>query len=190
MAIVGYARVSSTGQNLKSQLELLNDAGCTKVFQEKKSGKQVESRKELQNALEYLREGDTFVVTRLDRCSRSTLDLYKILQDLNSRGIEFKALKQDFDTNSSTGRLMVGLLAVIAEFETDLRAERQADGIKSAINRGVKFGAKPKLDDSKVMEAMELQARGEMTNQEIADMFRVGRSTLLRYVANYKKRDI
>lgn len=190
MAIVGYARVSSTGQNLESQLELLNNAGCNKIFKEKKSGKQVESRKELQNALEYLREGDTFIVTRLDRCSRSTLDLYKILQELNSKGVEFKALQQDFDTNSSTGRLMVGLLAVIAEFETDLRAERQADGIKSAIKRGVKFGAKPKLDDSKVIEAMELQARGEMTNQEIADMFGVGRSTLLRYVADYKKRDI
>ncbi|CAA6813334.1 MAG: Site-specific recombinase, resolvase family [uncultured Sulfurovum sp.] len=126
------------------------------------------------------------MVTRLDRCSRSTLDLYKILEILKEKGVEFKATQQDFATSSSTGWLMMGLLSVIAEFETDLRAERQADGIKSALKRGVKFGAKRKMSDEQVVEAMASQKKGEMTNQQIADSFGVGRSTLLRYLANYK----
>ena len=85
---------------------------------------------------------------------------------------------------------MMGLLSVIAEFETDLRAERQAEGIKSALARGVKFGAKRKMTNEQVVEAMELQKKGEMTNQQIADMFGVGRSTLLRYVGEWKKLEI
>ena len=185
---IGYARVSSRGQNLEAQIEILKRAGCEKVFQEKKSGTSLTSRVELESALDYVREGDIFMVTRLDRCSRSTLDLYKILETLKEKGVAFKATQQDFDTRSSTGRLMMGLLAVIAEFETDLRAERQADGIKSALKRGVKFGAKRKMSNEQVFEVIELQKKGEMTNQEIADKFGVGRSTLLRYVANNKNR--
>ena len=184
---IGYARVSSRGQNLEAQIELLTRAGCEKIFEEKKSGTSLTSRVELESALDYVREGDIFMVTRLDRCSRSTLDLYKILEILKEKGVEYKATQQDFDTSSSTGRLMMGLLSVIAEFETDLRAERQADGIKSALKRGVKFGAKRKMSDEQVVEAMALQKKGEMTNQEISDKFEVGRSTLLRYVAEHNK---
>jgi len=184
---IGYARVSSTGQNLEAQVELLKKAECEKIFQEKKSGTKRTDRTELENALDFVREGDTFLVTRLDRCSRNTLDLYKILELLNSKKVAFKATEQEFDTSTSTGKLMMGLLSVIAEFETDLRAERQAEGIKSALARGVKFGAKRKMTDEQVVEAMELQKKGEMTNQQISDMFGVGRSTLLRYVAEYAK---
>ena len=184
---VGYARVSSTGQNLEAQIELLKRAGCEKIFQEKKSGTNRTNRVELENTLDFVREGDTFVVTRLDRCSRNTLDLYKILELLKNKKVAFKATEQEFDTSTSTGKLMVGLLSVIAEFETDLRAERQAEGIKSAMARGVKFGAKRKMSEEQVVEAIELQKKGEMTNQQIADRFGVGRSTLLRYVSEWKK---
>ena len=184
---IGYARVSSTGQNLEAQIELLKKSGCEKIFQEKKSGTKRTDRTELENALEFVREGDTFLVTRLDRCSRNTLDLYKILELLKNKKVAFKATEQEFDTSTSTGKLMMGLLSVIAEFETDLRAERQAEGIKSALARGVKFGAKRKMTDKQVVEAMELQKKGEMTNHQIADMFGVGRSTLLRYVREYNK---
>jgi len=183
---VGYARVSSTGQNLEAQVELLKRAGCEKIFQEKKSGTKRADRIELENALEFVREGDTFLVTRLDRCSRNTLDLYKILELLKDKKVDFKATEQEFDTSTSTGKLMVGLLSVIAEFETDLRAERQAEGIKSAMARGVKFGAKRKMTDEQVIEAIELQKSGKFTNQQIADRFGVGRSTLLRYVLEWK----
>ena len=184
---VGYARVSSRGQNLEAQIELLKRAGCEKIFQEKKSGTNRTNRAELEKALDFVREGDTFIVTRLDRCSRDSIDLHNILEFLKNKKVEFKATEQEFDTSTSIGKLMIRLLAIVSEFEIDLRAERQAEGIKSAMARGVKFGAKRKMTDEQVIEAMELQKKGEMTNQQIADRFGVGRSTLLRYVANYKK---
>lgn len=185
---VGYARVSSTGQNLESQIEALEAIGCEKIFTEKKSGKQTDNRTELLNALDFVREGDSFIVTRLDRCSRSVADLHNILEQLNKKGVSFKATQQDFDTSTSTGRLMIGLLSIVSAFETDLRAERQADGIKSALKRGVKFGRSSKLTDDQVQKIIALQETGKYTNQQIADQFEVGRSTLLRYVANYKKK--
>jgi len=184
---IGYARVSSTGQNLEAQIELLEKAGCEKIFQEKKSGRKQKDREALENALEFVREGDIFLVTRLDRCSRNTLDLFKILEYLKNKKVAFNATEQEFDTTTSTGKLMLGLLSVIAEFETDLRAERQAEGIKSALARGVKFGAKRKMTDEQVLEAVEMQKNGEFTNQQIAEKFEVGRSTLLRYLSEHKK---
>ena len=184
---IGYARVSSTGQNLESQIEILKRAGCEKIFQEKKSGTKRTNRVELENALDFVREGDTFLVTRLDRVARNNLDLYMMLELLKNKKVEFKATEQDFDTSTSSGKLMLGLLSIVSEFETDLRAERQAEGIALALERGVKFGAKRKMSDEQVLEAMELQKSGEFTNQQISDKFGVGRSTLLRYVSEYKK---
>lgn len=186
---VGYARVSSTDQNLQVQVELLKKAGCQKIFQEKKSSIHISKRVELQNALDFVREGDTFVVTRLDRCSRSVLDLYKIIDTLTSKEVSFKATEQDIDTSTSSGRLMIGLLSIVAEFETDLRFERQREGISSAIIRGVKFGRKAKFDNEKVKEAIKMQNEG-MINQDIADYFQIARSTLLRWIAEYKKNPI
>ena len=187
---IGYARVSSIGQNLEAQVEALKEFGCEKIFQEKKSGKSMDNRVELQNALDFVREGDIFIVTRLDRCARSTLDLLKISELLEKKNVEMKAIHQEFDSTTSTGRLMRGLLSIVSEFENDIRKERQAEGIKSALKRGSKFGAKRKMTDEQVVEAMELQKKGEMTNQQIADMFGVGRSTLLRYLAESKKMKI
>ena len=184
---IGYARVSSNGQNLQSQIELLKKAGCEKIFQEKRSGTHTTKRVELDNALDFVREGDIFIVTRLDRCSRSVLDLYKIIEKLANKKVDFKATEQEIDTSTSTGRLMIGLLSIMSEFETDLRSERQADGIASAINRGVKFGRKARFDDEKSALAIVMQEKG-MLNQEIADHFGIGRSTLLRWLAKYKKK--
>ncbi|HFU74874.1 MAG TPA: recombinase family protein [Arcobacter sp.] len=184
---VGYARVSSRGQNLETQIKILKEAGCEKIFQEKKSGKSSENRKEFKNALDFVREGDILIVTRLDRFARGNIDLYKNLAILHSKGVELKATHQEFDTTSSHGRAMLGVIATMAEFEIDLKAERQAEGIISAKARGVKFGAKPKMTTEQVQEAAKMQKTGEMTNQQIADYFGVGRSTLLRYMANNKK---
>ncbi len=186
---VGYARVSSSGQNLQSQIEALTKVGCEKIFQEKISGTQTTNRTELQNILDFCRDGDEFYVTRLDRCSRSVKDLHQIIDTLNSKGVAFKATEQDLDTSSSAGRLMIGLLSIVSAFETDLRAERQADGIASAIKRGVKFGRVAKFDDEKVLLAMQMQDNG-MCNQEIADKFEIGRSALLRYISKYKKENL
>ncbi len=184
---VGYARVSSTGQNLESQIEALEKAGCEKIFEEKKSGTQLDTRNELKNAIDFVRDGDIFVVTRLDRCSRNVADLHNIVETLNKKGVSFKATEQDLDTSTSTGRLMIGLLSIVSAFETDLRAERQADGIKSALKRGVKFGRSAKIEKNQVEQIIQMQNSGEYTNQQIADTFGIGRSTLLRYVSEYKK---
>ena len=184
---VGYARVSSSGQNLRSQIEALQAIGCEKIFQEKLSGTQTTNRVELQNAIDFVRSGDTFYVTRLDRCSRSVKDLHTIIDTLQAKGVDFKATEQDLDTSTSSGRLMIGLLSIVSAFETDLRAERQATGIISAHKRGVKFGAKLKFTTEDTVKAIEMQSDG-MLNQDIADSFGIARSTLLRHIANYKKR--
>lgn len=183
---VGYARVSSNSQNLYSQIELLKNVGCEKIFKEKKSASQNSKREVLDEALDFVREGDVFVVTRLDRCSRSVLGLYKIIEKLNKKGVDFKATEQEIDTSTSSGRLMIGLLSIVAEFETDLRKERQSDGIASALKRGVKFGRKAKFDTQKTLKAIDMQKNG-FTNQEIADNFKIARSTLLRWISEHKK---
>jgi len=183
--LIGYARVSSTGQNLDTQIDALKKAGCEKIFMEKKSGTSTIDRTELQDALDYVREGDTFVVTRLDRCSRSVSDLYKIIEQLKNKNVDFKATNQNIDTSSSTGKLTIGMLSIIAEFENDLRRERQSEGIAKAKALG-KFKKKKSLKESQVLEIIELQ-KTDMTNQNVADKFGVARSTMLKYVASYKK---
>ena len=183
---VGYARVSSIGQNLDAQIGALKEAGCKKIFQEKKSGSKINNRPILKEALEFVREGDVFIVTRLDRCSRSVADLHNIMRELEEKVVSFKATNQDFDTSTSTGKLIIGLLSVVAAFELDLRAERQADGIAVAQKKGVKFGRVAKMTKDDVLEAFKLKERG-FSNQRIADEFDVGRSTLLRYFSRDKE---
>ena len=129
--VVGYARVSSTGQDLTTQLEKLGGAGCMpeNIFKEKRSGTD-RGRPELQRCLGYVRRGDTLLVSKLDRLARSTVDLYNIVAQLQAKGVEFKVIDDpSIDTTSRTGKLVMGILALIAEFENDIRRERQLDGI-------------------------------------------------------------
>jgi DNA invertase Pin-like site-specific DNA recombinase len=124
MPSVGYARVSSVGQDLAVQLEKLQSAGCEKIFREKRSGVDT-GRPELRRCLEYLREGDTLLVTKIDRLARSTSDLYRIISMLTEKGVAFKVTDDPaIDTSSRTGKLVMGILALIAEFENDIRRER------------------------------------------------------------------
>ena len=149
MTAVGYARVSSTGQDLDVQLEKLKS--CEKVFKEKRSG--VDAGRPELKSLEYLRDGDILVVTKLDRLARSTSDLYRIVSQLAEKGVSFKVIDDpSIDTTSRTGKLVMGILALIAEFENDIRRERQMDGIRKAHERGVRFGRKPLLVDERLSE--------------------------------------
>ena len=139
MALVGYARVSSVGQSLEVQLDKLRL--CDKIYQEKKSGA-AGRRPRLEACLEYLREGDTLAVTRLDRLARSTLHLCQIAAELERKQVGLRVLDQSIDTDNATGRLLFNMLGAIAQFETEIRAERQMDGIQKAKERGVRFGRK------------------------------------------------
>jgi DNA invertase Pin-like site-specific DNA recombinase len=153
-SIVGYARVSTGQQDYQTQLDRLKAAGATKLFSEKRSGLDGQ-RPQLAECLRYVREGDTLLVTKLDRLARSTADLYKIVTDLNDRGVGFKVLDDTaVDTTSRTGKLVMGILALIAEFETEIRKERQMEGIAKAKAEG-RIGGRPKL----VTDAVEAEIR-------------------------------
>lgn len=157
---IGYARVSTTDQSLDIQTQQLTDTGCSRIFSEKMSGKTVAGREELDRCLAFVREGDTLVVTRLDRLGRSVRDLLDIVERLSSRGIKFRCLSQPlFDINESTSKLFFTMLAGFAEFELNVRKERQAEGVARAKARGVYKGGKPKYSPIKTQNAARKLAK-------------------------------
>jgi len=175
MAVVGYARVSSGSQSLEVQQDQLAAAGCEKVFSETRSGTSQDHRAELARALDYVREGDQFVVTRVDRLARSVTDLHDIVARLTAKGVGFRSLQQgEFDTTTATGRLFLSILGAIAEFETGLRRERQAEGIARAKARGA-YKGRPATVDKR--EIRRLRAEG-VPPKEIARRLRVAVSTV------------
>lgn len=159
MVIVGYARVSTGQQDHSLQVQRLTDAGADKVFAEKRSGLDGQ-RPELLRCLEYVRQGDVLLVTKLDRLARSTADLYKIVTELERKGVAFKVLDDSaVDTTSRTGKLVMGILALIAEFETSIRRERQMEGIAKAKEEG-RTGGRPRQVTDEVRENI-LRLRSE-----------------------------
>src|SRR6186713_1302206 len=182
MPVVGYARVSNTGQDLAVQLEKLEGAGCEKVFKEKRSGVDA-GRPELKRCLEYLREGDTLLVTKIDRLARSTTDLYRIISELAEKGVAFRVVDDpSIDTTSRTGKLVMGILALIAEFENDIRRERQMDGVAKAKERGIHFGRKLELTPQKIAEIKSLRQSG-ITVPGIMQQTNLSKATVYRALA-------
>ena len=157
MAIVGYARVSSVGQSLEVQKDKLQF--CDKIYLEKRSGTN-RARPKLKECLEYVRDGDVLVITRLDRLARSTLDLCEISKTLERKGVQLKVLDQNIDTSDATGRLLFNMLAAIGQFETEIRSERQMDGIAKAKERGVSFGRKPTISEPQITELRKKRKEG------------------------------
>ena len=157
MAQVGYARVSSVGQSVDVQRAELQH--CDKLFQETHSGA-AGPRPQLRACLDYVREGDTLVVTRLDRLARSTLHWCQIAETLAQKQVHLQVLDQHIDTSNATGRLLFHMLGAIAQFETELRAERQMDGITKAKARGVHFGRTQKLTRQQSTELRDRRAQG------------------------------
>lgn len=145
----GYARVSTLDQSTSIQIEALEAARCDRVYEENASGTSRSGREELERVLEILREGDTLVVTRIDRLARSMKDLQDIVHDLKSRGIFLEATEQPIDTKSAAGKAFLDMLGVFAEFETNLRKERQLEGIAKAKARGVYKGGAPLAAEKK-----------------------------------------
>ena len=170
----GYARVSSSGQDLTVQLDALKAAGCETIRQEKVSGTSTQGRDELNTLLEFMREGDELVITRIDRLARSVRDLQNIVYDLNKRGINISATEQPVDTKTSIGKCFLDMLGVFAEFETNLRKERQMEGIEKAKEKGVYKGRKPSVDVEKVKELRD----SGMGASAIAKELGIGRASV------------
>jgi DNA invertase Pin-like site-specific DNA recombinase len=178
MALVGYARVSSVGQSLDVQLDKLSQ--CDKIFTEKKSGASGK-REKLEACLEYVREGDTLVVTRLDRLARSTLHLCQIATELEGKPVNLAVLDQNINTSDATGRLLFNMLGAIAQFETEIRAERQADGIVKAKERGVCFGRRKKLTAQQIAELRHRREQGVLIKTLMED-YNLSKATVYRYL--------
>lgn len=177
MTMIGYARVSSIGQSLDVQQAALLEAGCDKIFAEKKSGRRASDREQLALAIEWAREGDSLVVTRLDRLARSVIDLHQIIARLTEKGVAFRVLQQSgIDTSTSSGKLLLTMLGAVAEFETDIRAERQRDGIEAAKAKGVYKGRPATIDPAAIQSAL---AGGEAP-ATLAKRLGVARSTVYR----------
>lgn len=178
MAIVGYARVSSVGQSLDVQLDKLKQ--CDKVFQEKRSGSS-NQRPRLKACLEYVREGDTLVVTRLDRLARSTLHLCQLADQLEQKQVTLQVIDQNIHTGDATGRLLFNMLGAIAQFETEIRAERQMDGIRNAKARGVSLGRKKDLTEQECLELRQKREQGALIKTLMKD-YRLSKASVYRYL--------
>ena len=178
MTLFGYARVSTSGQDLGIQETALRAAGCQTVRSEKKSGGERGARTELQVLLDFLRKGDTLVVTRIDRLARSMKDLQDIVHELKGRGIALMATEQPIDTSTAAGKAFLDMLGVFAEFETNLRRERQLEGIEAAKARGVYKGGKPRIDPDAVRK---LIADG-IKPAHIARQLGISRGTVYKFV--------
>lgn len=182
MTLVGYARVSTRDQHPEAQLDALTAAGCEKTFTDQASGT-LARRPALDDALSYLRAGDTLVVTKLDRLGRSVANLKQVSDDLQSRDVALKALSQGIDTATPGGRLFFHMLAAIAEFEHDLIVERTVDGLAAARARGRTGGPKFKMTPTRIRQARAMYETKQHTVQEIADTFGVSRPTIYRHLA-------
>ena len=178
--IVGYARVSSKGQSLEAQLAELKAAGSEKIFQEKVTGKH-RNRPQLERVLKGLAAGDVLIVTRLDRLARSSRDLLNVIKQITDVGASFKSIRDAWaDTTTAHGRLILTVLAGLAEFERELIVERTGEGRERAMAKGVAFGRKPKLTHHQRLEAIRRRDSGEETLVDIARSYNVHHSMISR----------
>ena len=182
---IGYARVSSTkGQNLDSQLDMLRQAGCTKLITDKISG--VSSDRPGWNELiAYIRPGDTLIVTELSRMSRSLLHFLSTVQDLQKKGVQVQSLRENIDPTTATGRAFMGFMGVIHELERDLKAERASAGRASAKARG-KTGGRPRTDKELLEQARILYEHTDKNANEVCKQVGVGRRTFFAYLSEIK----
>jgi DNA invertase Pin-like site-specific DNA recombinase len=176
LTTIGYARVSTADQNLEIQIAALKAAGCHVIRSEKRSGTSTSDRAELQTVLDFLRKGDCLMVTRIDRLARSIGDLQDIVRTVKAKGASLKATEQPIDTTSAAGKAFLDMLGVFAEFETNLRRERQAEGIAKAKAAGVYKGRPPSID---IMKVRDLKKKG-MGASEIAKALKIGRASVYR----------
>lgn len=182
---IGYARTSTVDQvaGFESQIKELQSAGCEKIFREQVSS--IEKRSQLQSAIEFIREGDTLIVTKLDRLARSVSDLMKIIQELESKKVGLRILNLGMDTSTPTGKLMLVILGGIAQFEREIMLERQREGISKAKSDGKYKGRKPL--QSNIKENVIRLASSGMTKVVIANQLGIGEATVYRILKTISK---
>lgn len=180
-SLIGYARVSKTDQDPALQGDALRAAGCARIFTDKASGAK-DDRPQLSACLDYLRDGDTLVVWRLDRLGRSLTHLIATVTALQDRGVGFKSLTEGFDTTTAGGELIFHVFGAFAQFERRLIQERTRAGLAAARARGRLGGRKPKMTEQKLAAAQRLRDEGLMTMEQIANVVGVSRPTLYRHL--------
>ena len=180
-ALIGYARVSTSGQLLDRQQHALTELGCLRIFADKLSGKNAD-RPELAACLDYLRPGDTLVVPSLDRLSRSLADLITIVTTLRRQEVGFKSLHEALDTTTPGGRLVFHVFAALAEFIRELIVEGTHEGLDAARARGVRLGRPPAMTAEQIRHARDLLTRPDNTVSSIARLLGVSRATIYKYV--------
>jgi len=175
---VGYARVSTVGQKLDVQLDHLAD--CDRIYREKASASSTKNRPELRNALDFVREEDVFVVTKLDRLARSVVDLSNIIHLLEEKKVDLVVLDQGIDTTTIYGKLQFNILASIDEFERGLITERSLEGRQKAKERGVVFGARPKLSNDEIQDLIRDYETPGLSKREVAEHYGISKSSVYR----------
>jgi DNA invertase Pin-like site-specific DNA recombinase len=181
--LLGYARVSkSQDQETASQIRALKKAGCKKVFEEAASGGRWD-RPELHRLLDQMRTGDTLVVWKLDRLSRSLKDLLVILERIDAMGAKFRSLTESIDTSGPAGRMMMQMLGSFAEFEREMIRERTRAGLREAREKGRVPGRKPRITAEQKKEIVEAVASGRKSAAEMARLFKIHRATISRFVS-------
>jgi DNA invertase Pin-like site-specific DNA recombinase len=183
--IIGYARVSTTSQNLDAQIDALKQAGCAKTFTDKESGVK-SSRTGWDGLLAYIRPGDMLVITELSRMSRSLMHLLEIVKILEERNVELKSLRENIDTSTATGRGFLSIMGVISQMEREIKAERAAAGRAAAKARG-KTGGRPHTDPDKLEQARILYQNSDQSAAEVCQLFGFSRRTLFNYITEQKQ---
>ena len=180
--IIGYARVSTLDQSLDRQIDALKEAGADKLFTEKVTGKKAD-RPELLKMIDQLREGDVVVISELTRLSRSTKDLFSIVELIQSKGANMRSLKETWlDTTTPHGKLMFTIFAGLSQFEADLTAQRTREGLEAARMRG-RLGGRPRVDAGKVNTALKMYDSKRFTINEVCRNCGIGKTTLYRMIS-------
>ena len=182
MQKIGYARVSTKDQVLDSQIDALKAYGCDRIFSEKISGRKI-NRTELDKCLDYLREGDTLVITKLDRLGRTTKQLIELAHHLENEGIDLQIIDTNINTNDAMGKMFFTLMSAFAELEANLLSERTKKGLDAARSRGRK-GGRPPIDNSKKELIKKLYESKEYSIDEICKIADVSKTSIYNIVNN------
>lgn len=177
---IGYARVSSAGQNLDSQLDALKKAGCTRIFTDKISGAKIH-RPGWDELLAYIRIQDTLVITELSRMSRSLMHLLEIVKILDEKQVELVSLRENIDTTTATGRCFLAMMGAVDQMEREIKAERAEAGRLAAKARG-RTGGRPRTDVDKLEQARILYQNSDKSAAQVCQLFGFSRRTLFSYI--------